>query len=185
MGVGFSSKVHDGSICDEPIAVHVVEFESAQSALALAAVDVYRRGRRGNARLAVELSKRLRVVQVSSGARPGPQGVEAFVDVEYIGGQLMLIFPVIFYWAVRSRKKLPISFHYLAWTPLLFFVFTTYRGYVEANWPIVAYPASLCTCRYGVSAELARHSRDRDLVGHALGLDGGYYHRAAAVVEVD
>jgi 4-amino-4-deoxy-L-arabinose transferase-like glycosyltransferase len=60
---------------------------------------------------------------------------------EYIGAQIMLVFPVILYWAIRSRKKLPVMFHYLAWTPLLFFLFTTYRGYVEANWPIVAYPA--------------------------------------------
>ncbi|HMN70132.1 MAG TPA: hypothetical protein PKC28_16455, partial [Bdellovibrionales bacterium] len=28
----------------------------------------------------------------------------------------------------------------LAWVPLGFFFFTTFRGYVEANWPIVAYP---------------------------------------------
>ena len=31
-------------------------------------------------------------------------------------------------------------FHFLAWTPLVFFFFTTFRGYVEANWPIGAYP---------------------------------------------
>jgi 4-amino-4-deoxy-L-arabinose transferase-like glycosyltransferase len=59
----------------------------------------------------------------------------------YIGAQIGLIFPVILYWAIRARRNLPAVFHFLAWTPLAFFLFTTYRGYVEANWPIVAYPA--------------------------------------------
>ncbi len=73
---------------------------------------------------------------------------------EYIGAQILLIFPVILYWAVRARRKLPIVFHFLAWTPLLFFFFTTYRGYVEANWPIVAYPAvfALAVASYPLNA---------------------------------
>ncbi|MGE0528385.1 MAG: ArnT family glycosyltransferase [Bdellovibrionales bacterium] len=59
----------------------------------------------------------------------------------YIGLQVGLIFPVILYWALRARRSLPMVFHFLAWTPLVFFFFTTFRGYVEANWPIAAYPA--------------------------------------------
>ena len=35
---------------------------------------------------------------------------------------------------------MPTVFHLLAWVPLLFFLFTTSRGYAEANWPLVAYP---------------------------------------------
>lgn len=61
--------------------------------------------------------------------------------LHYIGAQIGLIFPVILYWAIRARRSLPVVFHFLAWTPLLFFLFTTPRGYVEANWPITAYPA--------------------------------------------
>lgn len=59
--------------------------------------------------------------------------------LDYILIQIGLIFPPILYWAVKSRRML-ILFHFLAWIPLAFFLFTTFRGYVEANWPIVAYP---------------------------------------------
>lgn len=58
---------------------------------------------------------------------------------EYVGAQAGIIFPVILYWAIQAKRKVPLLFHFLAWTPLVFFFFTTYRGYVEANWPIVAY----------------------------------------------
>jgi 4-amino-4-deoxy-L-arabinose transferase-like glycosyltransferase len=60
---------------------------------------------------------------------------------EYILAQIGLIFPVVLYWALRARRRLPMVFHLLAWVPLLFFLATTARGYAEANWPIVAYPA--------------------------------------------
>lgn len=59
----------------------------------------------------------------------------------YIGTQIMLIFPVVIYWAVRGRRALPLAFSLLGWIPVFFFLFTTFRGYVEANWPIAAYPA--------------------------------------------
>jgi 4-amino-4-deoxy-L-arabinose transferase-like glycosyltransferase len=61
--------------------------------------------------------------------------------VEYILAQIGILFPVVVYWAVRARRTMPLVFHLLAWTPLLFFLATTSRGYVEANWPIVAYPS--------------------------------------------
>lgn len=61
--------------------------------------------------------------------------------IEYVLGQIGIIFPLVVYWAVKSRRRLPMEFSFLAWTPLLFFLFTTSRGYVEANWPIVAYPS--------------------------------------------
>lgn len=61
---------------------------------------------------------------------------------DYVLAQIGLIFPPILYWALRARRRtLPTVFHLLAWVPLLFFLFTTSRGYSEANWPIVAYPA--------------------------------------------
>jgi 4-amino-4-deoxy-L-arabinose transferase-like glycosyltransferase len=60
--------------------------------------------------------------------------------VEYVLSQIGLIFPMVLYWAVRTRR-MPWVFHFMAWIPLAFFFTTTFRGYVEANWPIVAYPA--------------------------------------------
>jgi hypothetical protein len=59
---------------------------------------------------------------------------------EYIGAQVALVFPIILYWALRAKRSLPPVFHLWAWVPLVFFLFTTSRGYVEANWPIAAYP---------------------------------------------
>lgn len=60
---------------------------------------------------------------------------------DYVLVQIGLIFPPILYWALKARRRLPPVFHLIAWVPLGFFFFTTFRGYVEANWPIVAYPA--------------------------------------------
>jgi 4-amino-4-deoxy-L-arabinose transferase-like glycosyltransferase len=60
--------------------------------------------------------------------------------LEYIAAQIGILFPVVVYWALKSGRRLPPVFHFLAWTPLIFFLLTTSRGYVEANWPIVAYP---------------------------------------------
>ena len=62
---------------------------------------------------------------------------------EYVLAQIGLIFPLILYWALKARRQLPTVFHLLAWVPILFFLATTSRGYSEANWPIVAYPAIL------------------------------------------
>jgi 4-amino-4-deoxy-L-arabinose transferase-like glycosyltransferase len=72
---------------------------------------------------------------------------------EYIGAQIALVFPVVLYWALRARRSLPPVFHLWAWVPLLFFMFTTSRGYVEANWPIAAYPAvfALAASQYPLS----------------------------------
>lgn len=60
---------------------------------------------------------------------------------EYILVQIGVIFPVVLYWAARAGQRMPKVFHLLAWTPLAFFLCTTYRGYVEANWPLAAYPS--------------------------------------------
>jgi 4-amino-4-deoxy-L-arabinose transferase-like glycosyltransferase len=61
----------------------------------------------------------------------------------YIFGQIMLIFPIIFWISLRAIKNttIPKHWHIFAWGPLLFFALTSFRGVVEANWPLVAYPA--------------------------------------------
>lgn len=60
---------------------------------------------------------------------------------EYILLQVALIFPPIVYWAMRGAKKSPVWLWLLGWGPLAFFILTSFRGYVEANWPIISYPA--------------------------------------------
>ena len=62
---------------------------------------------------------------------------------EYVGLQLALVTPWLAYFAWRGRRSAPSFLGWLAITPFVFFLFTTARGYVEANWPIAAYPATL------------------------------------------
>lgn len=59
---------------------------------------------------------------------------------DYVFGQILLIFPPVLWFAIKvSRQyKLLSSF---AWFPILFFVYSSTKGQVEANWPIMAYPA--------------------------------------------
>lgn len=63
--------------------------------------------------------------------------------IEYVALQVALISPIVLYFATRRRRRLPAYFTWLACTPFAFFLITTARGYVEANWPIAAYPAVL------------------------------------------
>lgn len=63
--------------------------------------------------------------------------------VEYLLAQVGLINPIVFIvavWAaIRHRKqKLLIAFSFI---PLIFFMMTSLRARVEANWPVCAYPA--------------------------------------------
>lgn len=61
--------------------------------------------------------------------------------IEYIGAQVGLIFPTIIFLALSSplKKKWLMA----AAFPLGFFLLTSFRGYVEANWPIMAHPVML------------------------------------------
>ncbi len=64
------------------------------------------------------------------------------LPVEYAGGQFLLLFPPIFLLAIRTKTGLLArSLQPFAWLPLLFFLVTSFRASVEANWPIVAYPS--------------------------------------------
>lgn len=58
---------------------------------------------------------------------------------EYILGQIGLIFPTVLIASLKATKRAPRWLSLLAWAPLGFFVLTSFKGYVEANWPIVAY----------------------------------------------
>jgi len=60
----------------------------------------------------------------------------------YILAQILIVFPVIAYLAFKAKPKAELrSLIYLSWFPILFFFLTSFRGIVEANWPIVAYPS--------------------------------------------
>lgn len=74
---------------------------------------------------------------------------------EYVIVQLALIFPIVFYLACRGVRRSPPLWTFLSFVPLVFFFITSYRGYVEANWPIVAYPSLFFL------AVLGSHGRER------------------------
>lgn len=63
---------------------------------------------------------------------------------QYVAGQVALIFPVVLVLALRRREPQELKWlHAFAWLPLLFFFYTSFKARVEANWPIIAYPAVL------------------------------------------
>ncbi len=64
--------------------------------------------------------------------------------LQYAAGQIALIFPPVLWLATRRREPRELRWlHAFAWLPLLFFLYTSFKARVEANWPIIAYPAIL------------------------------------------
>ncbi|MES2856785.1 MAG: glycosyltransferase family 39 protein [Bdellovibrionota bacterium] len=64
--------------------------------------------------------------------------------IEYVIGQILLLFPPVAYFAFRRTKEKSAQFLlYFGWVPVAFFFYTSFRAHVEANWPIMAYPALL------------------------------------------
>ena len=62
---------------------------------------------------------------------------------EYLGGQLLLLFPVIVYYALerKPRSDFVTFMRCFGWFPLAFFALTSFKASVEANWPMIAYPS--------------------------------------------
>jgi 4-amino-4-deoxy-L-arabinose transferase-like glycosyltransferase len=64
--------------------------------------------------------------------------------LDYLGGQLLILFPPIAWFAFRRRPR---GDTWLLWllgvVPLGFFLLTSFKGRVEANWTTVAYPPLL------------------------------------------
>lgn len=56
---------------------------------------------------------------------------------DYIASQIGLIFPTLFWISLKSRWAM--RYQLMAWFPLLFFFGTSFKAFVEANWPIVSY----------------------------------------------
>ncbi len=64
--------------------------------------------------------------------------------LEYIGGQLALLLPALVYFAYKTFEKTKKDLLvFLGLAPFIFFLFSSLNSRVEANWPIVAYPAIL------------------------------------------
>jgi len=81
--------------------------------------------------------------------------------LNYLLGQIALIFPPILYLALRKRPQRSFDFlPFFAWGPILFFALTSFKGRVEANWTAVAYPAiiSLAVLNSNVSLNWIRRS---------------------------
>lgn len=61
----------------------------------------------------------------------------------YVIAEILLLCPWIFYSALKSRPEKEYKIlHYLAWGPFLFFAFSSFKGAVELNWPIAAFPSA-------------------------------------------
>jgi 4-amino-4-deoxy-L-arabinose transferase-like glycosyltransferase len=66
---------------------------------------------------------------------------------EYILCQVAVIFPTLIWAAMRAKVASP--WRWVAWFPLAFFLCTSFRGYVEINWPLVAMPSVLALAVVG------------------------------------
>ena len=65
--------------------------------------------------------------------------------VGYILGQILILFPLTFWAAVKAWPARSMRWAlYFGWGPIVFFLLTSFRALVEANWPIIAYPSIFC-----------------------------------------
>lgn len=72
------------------------------------------------------------------------KGYELEWTLGYIGSQLLLVSPFVLWALTKSSAPAALqSIKYFAVFPLMFFLFTSTRGHVEANWPIMAYGAAI------------------------------------------
>jgi 4-amino-4-deoxy-L-arabinose transferase-like glycosyltransferase len=73
----------------------------------------------------------------------GANQFSATWPINYFFEQVGIIFPIFVFFAVFATRKhlVPRWLMIWGWGPLVFFLFTSLKGRVEANWPAVAYPA--------------------------------------------
>ncbi len=70
------------------------------------------------------------------------EGYEFYWTWSYILAQVLVLFPSVVWVASKAQLNgIQRAFLYFAWGPLIFFFLTSFKGLVEVNWPIVAYPA--------------------------------------------
>lgn len=85
--------------------------------------------------------------QLSHGLDGG--GYEFKWTSDYVLSQILLIFPLIFWAALRGRPSRDLrALLYFAWGPLLFFLWSSFKASGEANWAIIAYPAVFALALY-------------------------------------
>jgi 4-amino-4-deoxy-L-arabinose transferase-like glycosyltransferase len=76
----------------------------------------------------------------------------------YVAAEVLLIFPVILYAALKARPDKEFKFlPYLAWGPLIFFFFSSFRGTVELNWPNAAFPCVFALALF--SSQIKKYTR--------------------------
>ncbi len=65
--------------------------------------------------------------------------------IEYLSGQFLLLLPMGVYllWLARKKSRTLNWLWFFGLGPLLFFFLTSFNASVEANWPVIAYPALL------------------------------------------
>ncbi|OFZ28429.1 MAG: hypothetical protein A2622_04835 [Bdellovibrionales bacterium RIFCSPHIGHO2_01_FULL_40_29] len=62
--------------------------------------------------------------------------------VGYIIGQILLLSPFVFL-TLFTRRSSSLSHQIFSWTQFLFFISSTFKSVVEANWPLAAHPHAL------------------------------------------
>ena len=67
---------------------------------------------------------------------------KSYWTTSYIAGQLAILSPLLFLYGLKWRnlKAFPL-FYVFGWGPIFFFFLTSFKGLVEANWPLIGYPA--------------------------------------------
>jgi 4-amino-4-deoxy-L-arabinose transferase-like glycosyltransferase len=68
---------------------------------------------------------------------------------DYLLAQVGLLFPTVVYFALRAKSGAPSWLFLFGWGPIVFFLLTSFRGNVEANWTSVAYPVLIALALYG------------------------------------
>ncbi|MBO9667996.1 MAG: glycosyltransferase family 39 protein [Bdellovibrio sp.] len=85
--------------------------------------------------------------------------------ISYVLAQVLILFPLVVWAALRSKVQgIMRLLIYFAWLPLAFFLFTSFKALVEANWPIIAYP--------GVFALAAFHPKMQKWLRYYVGFFG-------------
>ena len=62
---------------------------------------------------------------------------------QYLGGLFLFLFPTTIYVACKEKLKESPYLQFFVWVPLAFFLFASFKGKVEANWPVMTVPPFL------------------------------------------
>jgi 4-amino-4-deoxy-L-arabinose transferase-like glycosyltransferase len=69
--------------------------------------------------------------------------------VRYVVGEILLLFPLVVWAALKAKPPRELRcLIYFAWFPFVFFFLTSLRSFVEANWPIIGFPAVMALAAF-------------------------------------